>query len=60
MKTGQTHEGIRWHSSYDEEYVRSIVFEKVKKALGRLAVKWIDVQILRRSSGNSRMDTKNL
>jgi hypothetical protein len=60
MKTGQTKEGIRWHTSYDEEYVRAVVFEKVKKTIGRLAIKWIDVQIVRRPSGNSRMDTKNL
>jgi hypothetical protein len=60
MKNGQTREGIRWHSSYDEEYVKAVVFEKVKKTIGRLAIKWVDVQIVRRPPGNSRMETKSL
>jgi hypothetical protein len=59
MKIGKPKEGRRWHPSYDTDYVHSIIEKRVRKTMGMSAVKWIDVEIISRSSGD-RMDTKNL
>jgi hypothetical protein len=59
MKIGPPKVGLRWHPSYDTDYVRRIVEEKVKKTLGSVMVKWVDVEIVSRTTGN-RIETKNL
>jgi hypothetical protein len=59
MKVGNNKTGVRWHPSYDVNHVKSLVEVKVRKLLGTAVVKWIDVEIVARSTGN-RMETKNL
>jgi hypothetical protein len=59
MKIGRSKVGIRWHPSYDTDYVHALVEKKIRKTIGISAVKWIEVDIVARSKGD-RMDTKNL
>jgi hypothetical protein len=51
--------GVRWHPSYDADHVKALVAGKVRKTLGTAAVKWVDLEIVARTTGD-RMDTKNL
>jgi hypothetical protein len=59
LKKGNPKTGVRWHPSYDADHVKGLVEAKVRKLYGAASVKWVDVEIVARSSGN-RMDTKNL
>ena len=59
MKVGADKEGIRWHPSYDVNHVRALVEQKVKKKIGMAAVKFIDVDIVSKSTGD-KSETKNL
>jgi hypothetical protein len=59
LRIGEPKSGIRWHPSYDIDFVRALVETKVRKTLGTTPVKWIDVEIVARSKGD-KMDTKNL
>jgi hypothetical protein len=59
MRKGPPKIGVRWHVSYDGDYVRKLVEEKINKTIGMQAVKWIDVDIVSHISG-PRIETKPL
>ena len=59
MRKGSPKSGIRWHASYDKDWVRKEVEEKIKKTIGMQAVKWVDVEIAPHLTG-TRIETKHL
>ena len=59
LKTGPPRSGVRWHPSYDVDHVKGLVEAKVRKLYGRAAVKWVDVEIVARTSG-PKIETKSL
>jgi hypothetical protein len=59
MRKGPPKTRIRWHISYDADYVLRIVEDKVKKTIGMSSVKWIDVDIVAHFTG-PRIETKPL
>jgi hypothetical protein len=59
MTIGNPKSGLRWHSSYDIDHVKALIEAKVRKVLGKAAVKWVDVELVVRKT-DTRMDTKNL
>ena len=59
MKIGRPKVGVRWHPSYDTDYVHALVEKKIRKTIGMSAVNWIRIDIEARSRGD-RMDSKNL
>jgi hypothetical protein len=59
MRKGPPKTGVRWHVSYDTDFVRKLVERKIEKTIGMQAVKWIDVDIVAHFAG-PRIDTKPL
>jgi hypothetical protein len=59
MRNGSPKTGIRWHNSYDGDFVRKIVEEKIKHSIGMSGVKWTVVDIVSHMSG-PRIETKPL
>jgi hypothetical protein len=59
MRNGAPKTGVRWQTSYDGDYVRRLVEERIKKTIGMNYVKWIDLDIVIHISG-PRTETKPL
>jgi len=60
MTIGKPKVGVRWHPSSDPDYVKGLVEKKVRKTLGTAQVKWIEVEIVARTTGDRMAKNLNI